>query len=110
MNTFKPHSSHWGAFSGRYQDGKLEIRPHPGDPHPSPLLGNLPAIADSSMRIKRPAVRRGWLEGVAGNAQNRGADDYVEVSWPTAVDLVATELRRVYGDFGPGAVFGGSYG
>jgi biotin/methionine sulfoxide reductase len=110
MNTFKPHSSHWGAFSGRYQDGKLEIRPHPADPHPSPLLGNLPAIADSPVRIRRPAVRRGWLEGAAGNAQNRGADDYVEVSWPTAVDLVATELRRVYGDFGPRAVFGGSYG
>ena len=110
MNTFKPHSSHWGAFSGRYQDGKLEILPHPGDPHPSPLLGNLPAIADSPVRIRRPAVRRGWLEGAAGNAQNRGADDYVEVSWPTAVDLVATELRRVYGDFGPRAVFGGSYG
>ncbi len=110
MNSFKTHSSHWGAFSGRYEDGKLEIRPHPGDPHPSPLLCNLPAIADSPVRIRHPAVRRGWLDGTPGNAQNRGADDYVEVSWPQALDLVATELRRVYRDFGPQAVFGGSYG
>ncbi len=110
MSTFQTHSSHWGAFSGRYEDGKLEIRPHPGDPDPSPLLGNLPAIAHSSARIRRPAVRRGWLERTPGNAQARGADDYVEVGWPEALDLVATELRRVYGDFGPQAVFGGSYG
>jgi hypothetical protein len=48
MNTFKTHSSHWGAFSGRYENGWLEVRPHPGDPHPSPLLGNLPAVANSS--------------------------------------------------------------
>lgn len=110
MNIFKPHSSHWGAFSGRYDDGKLEIRPHPNDPHPSVLLGNLPAVANSAARIRRPAVRRGWLGGSAGNAQNRGADDYVEVGWPQALDLVAAELRRVYGEFGPRAVFGGSYG
>lgn len=110
MNSFKPHSSHWGAFSGRYANGQLEIRPHPDDPHPSPLLGNLSAVADSPMRIKRPAIRRGWLEGEPGHAQKRGADDYVEVSWPEAADIVANELQRVYKDFGPQSVFGGSYG
>jgi len=110
MNAFKPHSSHWGAFSGRMADGRLEIKPHPDDPHPSPLLGNLAAIADSPVRIRRPAVRRGWLEGRPGHAQRRGADDYVEVSWSEAADLVAAELTRVYESFGPSAVFGGSYG
>ncbi len=110
MNSFKPHSSHWGAFSGRYENGRLEIRPHPGDPHPSPLLGNIPAIADGAVRIRRPAIRRGWLEGKAGHVQKRGADDYVEVSWPEALGHVASELQRVYRDFGPQAVFGGSYG
>ncbi|KQQ69852.1 biotin transporter BioY [Rhizobium sp. Leaf321] len=110
MNSFKPHSSHWGAFSGRYEDGRLEIRPHPGDPSPSPLLGNIAAIADSPARIRRPAIRRGWLEGTPGNALKRGIDDYVEVSWPEALAHVSEELRRVYGSFGPGSVFGGSYG
>jgi biotin/methionine sulfoxide reductase len=110
MTTFKPHSSHWGAFSGRYENGELEIRAHPGDPHPSPLLGNLPAVAHSPARLRRPAVRRGWLNRTAGNAQTRGADDYVELDWPEAIDVVAEELQRVYGGFGPQAVFGGSYG
>lgn len=110
MNSFKPHSSHWGAFSGRYQNGQLEIRPHPDDPHPSPLLGNLSAVANSPVRIKRPAIRRGWLEGQPDHALKRGADEYVEVSWQQASELVAKELQRVYRDFGPQAVFGGSYG
>ncbi|MGO7374274.1 molybdopterin-dependent oxidoreductase, partial [Rhizobium ruizarguesonis] len=64
----------------------------------------------SPMRIRRPAIRRGWLEGTPDHAQDRGADDYVEVSWPRAADLVAKELQRVYGNFGTQAVFGGSYG
>ncbi|MGF9564478.1 molybdopterin guanine dinucleotide-containing S/N-oxide reductase [Neorhizobium sp. JUb45] len=110
MNSFQPHSSHWGAFSGRLENGRLEIRSHPGDPHPSPLLGNIPAIADSPVRIRRPAVRRGWLEGKPGHEQMRGADEFVEVSWAEALELVSKELRRVYDVFGPTAVFGGSYG
>ncbi|PYE29965.1 biotin/methionine sulfoxide reductase [Rhizobium sp. PP-WC-1G-195] len=110
MTPFKTHSSHWGAFSGRVQDGALEIRPHAGDPHPSPLLGNLPASAHSPMRIRRPAVRRGWLEHGPGAAAARGADDFVEVEWDEALALVAAELRRVYDTHGPQAVFGGSYG
>jgi hypothetical protein len=89
---------------------QCRVRPHPGDRHPSPLLGNLPAIADSPARIRRPAIRRGWLEGRPGHAHKRGADDYLEVNWPDTEDLVAKELRRVYDDFGPRAVFGGSYG
>jgi len=110
LTAFKPHSSHWGAFSGRYEDGKLEILPHPGDPDPSPLLNNIPAIADSPVRVRRPAIRRGWLEGKADHASQRGVDDYVEVSWEVALDHVASELKRVYRDFGASCVFGGSYG
>ncbi len=110
MNAFKPHSSHWGASSGRCENGRLEIRPHPDDPHPSPLLSNLSAVADSPVRIRRPAIRRGWLEGRQDHAQKRGADEFVEVSWSEASDIVARELDRVYTDFGPAAIFGGSYG
>ncbi|MCM2435450.1 molybdopterin guanine dinucleotide-containing S/N-oxide reductase [Agrobacterium rosae] len=110
MNSFKPHSSHWGAFSGRVVGGRLEIRPHDNDPHPSPLLGNLPAVADSPVRIRCPAIRRGWLEGNSDHAQKRGADEFVEVSWEEAERIVSAELSRVYQTHGPASVFGGSYG
>jgi biotin/methionine sulfoxide reductase len=105
-----PHSAHWGAFSTRRRDAEIEIVPHPRDPAPSPLLGNLPASLTHRARIARPAVRRGWLEHGPGADRQRGRDEFVEVSWEKALDLVAGELRRVYAKHGPRGVFGGSYG
>src|ERR1700719_2556572 len=61
-----PHSSHWGAFSVLVRDGGVEIVPHPRDPNPSALLGNIPAAVSHRARIARPMVRRGWLEGRPG--------------------------------------------
>ena len=104
------HSSHWGAFSVRLRDGGVEIVPHPRDPAPSPLLGNIPASVSHRARIARPMVRRGWLERGPGPDRRRGRDELVQVDWPRALDLVAAELRRVYTDYGPRAVYGGSYG
>jgi biotin/methionine sulfoxide reductase len=105
-----PHSSHWGAFSVLVGDGGIEIVPHPRDPNPSPLLGNIPASVAHRARIARPMVRRGWLEGGPGPDRGRGRDSFVPVEWPRALDLVAAELQRVYAAHGPRAVFGGSYG
>jgi biotin/methionine sulfoxide reductase len=105
-----PHSSHWGAFSVLVRDGGVEIVPHPRDPNPSALLGNIPAAVSHRARIARPMVRRGWLEGGPGADGGRGRDSFVPVEWPRALDLVAAELQRVYAAPGPSAVFGGSYG
>src|SRR5258708_11071821 len=105
-----PHSSHWGAFSVLVRDSGVEIVPHPRDPNPSPLLGNIPASVSHRARIARPMVRRGWLEGGPGADRGRGRDAFVPVDRAQALDLVATELQRVYTAHGPRAVFGGSYG
>jgi biotin/methionine sulfoxide reductase len=106
-----PHSSHWGAFSALlHADRALEVRPHPRDPDPSVLLGNIAASLSHKARIGRPAIRRGWLERGPGPDDHRGRDDFVSVSWDEAFDRLAAELRRVYAAHGPRAVFGGSYG
>src|ERR1700758_1550866 len=105
-----PHSSHWGAFSVLVRDGSVEIVPHPRDPNPSPLLGNIPASVSHRARIARPMVRRGWLDEGPGPDRGRGRNAFVPVDWARALDLVAAELRRVYAAYGPRAVFGGSYG
>src|SRR6516165_4557340 len=97
-----PHSSHWGAFFVRRRAGDIKIVPHPRDPAPSPLLGNIPASVTHRARIARPAVRRGWLQNGPGRDRRRGRDDFVEVSWDKALDLAAGELRRIYAEHGPG--------
>lgn len=104
-------TSHWGAYLARRgADGELEVAPHPADPAPSALLGNVPGTARHETRIARPAVRRGWLEHGPGPSGGRGREEFVEVGWDTALDLVAAELPRVRERHGDRAVFGGSYG
>jgi biotin/methionine sulfoxide reductase len=105
-----PHSSHWGAFSVLVQEREIEIVPHPRDPDPSALLGNIPAAISHEARVARPMIRRGWLERGPGPAERRGCDEFVPLSWPDALDHLGAELRRVYATHGPRAVFGGSYG
>ena len=105
-----PHSSHWGAFSVLVKDRDIEVVPHPRDPAPSPILGNLPAAVSHKARIARPMIRGGWLERGPGTDARRGCDEFVPVSWDEAFDRTGAELRRVYGTHGPRAVFGGSYG
>ena len=105
-----PHSSHWGAFLARIDQGKVLVRPHPDDPDPAPILSNIESAADSGARVAAPAFRRGWLENGPGPARRTGDDAFVEVPWDEALDITAAELDRVYREHGPASVFGGSYG
>jgi biotin/methionine sulfoxide reductase len=105
-----PHSSHWGAFSVLRQDDGIRIVPHPRDPDPASLLGNIPASLNHRARIATPMARRGWLEHGPGPDRRRGREAFVPLSWAQALDLAAAELKRVYGEYGGPSVFGGSYG
>ncbi len=103
---FRPHSSHWGAFTAAWRDGELVVRPHAEDPDPNRILQNFPTALRHEARIARPMIRRGWLEDGPGADPRRGRDEYVAVSWDQALDLVARELART----APERIFGGSYG
>jgi len=55
-------------------------------------------------------VSAGWLDRGPGPDSRRGSEPFVPVSWATAIDRLAHELRRVYDRRGGSAVYGGSYG
>lgn len=109
-------SLHWGAYRPRVVDGRLEaMDPVEWDADPSPIGASIPGAIDSATRIRRPAVRRSFLERFDNhpalrNPHLRGNEAFVEVPWDVALDLVATELKRVKGEHGNRAIFGGSYG
>ncbi|SEG07263.1 biotin/methionine sulfoxide reductase [Saccharopolyspora kobensis] len=108
---WRPSSTHWGAFRATTDaDGTLRVQPHPADPAPSPLLGNLASTVRHRTRVRRPAIRRGWLTGGPGPTSARGHEEFVEVGWDTALDLVAEQLERTRREHGNEAIFGGSYG
>lgn len=109
--SLRPSTSHWGAFSAEIDaEGRLRVSAHPDDPAPSPLLGNLPDTLRHPTRIAAPAIRRGWLDHGPGPDSARGHEEFVEVGWDEALDLVARELRRVRDQHSNEAIFGGSYG
>ncbi len=107
---FLPHTSHWGVFSAAWREGKLEVLPHPGDPDPNRIINNFPDALRHRARIGRPMIRQGWLERGPGADNRRGRDEFVEMEWDAVLDVLSEELRRVRDKYGPGAVFGGSYG
>ncbi|MEU7102691.1 molybdopterin-dependent oxidoreductase [Streptomyces longwoodensis] len=107
-----PVATHWGSFVAVVDSGQLvRIEPPGDDPAPSPIGPGMVTAAEDSARVLRPAVRKGWLDGLPRAGETaRGADAFVEVSWDDALTLVSEELRRVRAQHGDSAVFGGSYG
>ena len=107
-----PSLSHWGAFTAVVKAGRLvACEAFAKDSAPSDILRSMPGMMHSSLRINRPAIRRGWLERRENNDHSaRGSDAYVEVSWDVALKCVAEELHRVRTEHGSESIFGGSYG
>ncbi|WP_084544988.1 molybdopterin-dependent oxidoreductase [Derxia gummosa] len=109
-----PHytAAHWGIQEViRDRAGNPALRPWRDDPDPPAFAMHALAASTGELRVRRPAIRRGWLEHGPGPARGgRGRDGHVEVDWNTALDLVAGELARVRAAHGNEAIFGGSYG
>ena len=107
-----PSLSHWGAFTAVVEGGRVvRCEPFERDPQPSPMLEAIPAMVHSPLRIARPAVRESWLKDRGrSDRRRRGLERFVEVSWDSALGLVAEELARVRAERGAQGIFGGSYG
>ena len=105
--------AHWGAYEVEYDEtGKaIQLHPFAKDPDPSPIGLHMLSDEVERLRVRRPAVRKSWLEhGPGAFPERRGAEPFVEIPWDEALDLVAGELARVKREFGNRAIFGGSYG
>lgn len=103
---------HWGLYEAESNGAnRPHLIPYAHDPDPSPIGLHQFAPELDEVRIRRPAVRKSWLEAGPGAAPaGRGEEPFVEVEWDEALDLVAREVARVRKDFGNEAIFGGSYG
>ncbi|MGV3346622.1 molybdopterin guanine dinucleotide-containing S/N-oxide reductase [Enterobacteriaceae bacterium LUAb1] len=107
-----PHLAHWGAFTAVVEnDVLIRCEPFFADADPSPMLNSIPELVYSDRRIRHPMVRRDWLTRRENSDRTRrGREDFVEVSWETALDLVAEENKRIRDRYGASAIFDGSYG
>ncbi len=104
--------AHWGTYRVEQgSDGSPVLRHWEKDPDPCDIGLHMLAPELDRVRVRRPSVRRSWLERGPGSAPElRGREPFVEVDWNAALDLVAGELARVKAAHGNEAIFGGSYG
>lgn len=65
----------------------------------------------SAERIKYPMKRKNWQPGGGDNSNGelRGIDEWEQISWDEALELVAEELNRIYDENGPRSVYLNSY-
>ncbi|MFU0842677.1 MAG: trimethylamine-N-oxide reductase [Burkholderia sp.] len=104
-------ASRWGIVRAHVQGGKMtHLTPFEFDYAPSPNLNGLCQLPYSPSRIRFPMVRESYLKNGPASRDKRGEDKWVRVSWDKALDLVASEMKRIYGKYGPSAMFGRSYG
>ncbi|HCG69364.1 MAG TPA: hypothetical protein DE147_02845, partial [Gammaproteobacteria bacterium] len=105
------NATQWGVFEVCVDKEKIvEVRGVAQDPEPSPIGQTLVDGIQHSTRIRRPAIRRGWLEAKDRGRSQRGVDEFCDVPWDEALELAAAELKRVAEIHGNTAIFGGSYG
>lgn len=104
--------NHWGAGIASTREGRLvSVSAHPADPDPSRINENIASSLNGKARVRRPAVRKSYLEyGALARQGERGREPFVEVDWDAALDLITGEMTRVRRDHGNGSIFGGSYG
>ena len=62
-------------------------------------------------RLKYPMKRKNWQPGGDSiNGHLRGEDEWERISWDEALDMVASEMRRIYDAYGPRSVLLASFG
>ena len=105
-------SAHWGIRTAETAaDGQIRLMPWPGDPDPNVIGLDQIENGVQAIRVRRPAVRKSWLDGGPGSRPElRGRDPFVEIGWDEALDLAAAEIDRISKTYGNGSIFGGSYG
>lgn len=58
-------------------------------------------------RLKYPMKRAHWAPG-GGDKSLRGKDEWVRISWDEALDIVASEIKRINEKYGPGSIMWGT--
>ena len=56
-------------------------------------------------RVRYPMMRVGWAPGGKSSTANRGAGQFVRITWDQAYTYVAQEFQRIYNTYGPSAAY-----
>ena len=107
----KMTATHWGIIKAYVEAGRLtRVEPFAKDAwSPSPVIQAFADRVYTPDRVKYPMVREGFLKnGAKSDTSERGKGKFVRVSWDKAIELVASEIKRVKEKYGNEAIHTGS--
>ena len=112
MPTYRT-ATQWGVYTVEVVNGRIRnVASIAEDPAPSALGEALRDGVQHDTRIRRPAIRKRWLESSFNyrDTAHRGCDEFVDVPWDEALEIASAELSHVIEQHGNTSIFGGSYG
>ena len=81
-----------------------------GDKFPNTMNYGLPDNIQNENRVLYPMVRKSYLKAKgAAKSELRGKEEFVRVSWDTALDLAAKALKENFDKYGAEAIYGECY-
>jgi len=107
-----PTSMQWGDYLLEVEDEKIvAVHEYPEEKAPSEIGKSILDLQSHSCRITQPMVRKSYLEGGPGTANEaRGREEFVAVPWEQAIELAGDALESVREQYGNEAIYAGSYG
>ncbi len=112
MKNQKFTAAHWGTYKvTNNSQTNFKLTHFEQDEDPSPIGKGIESAINSRSRIIRPAIRKGWLESTSKKPDSkRGIDEFIEVSWEDAFEIVGNEIKRIISVYGNESIYAGSYG
>lgn len=104
-------SGRFGPFYANINSSQIvSVTPFEGDKFPNTMNNCVPDRIQNESRVLYPCVRKSYLEKKGPNKNDkRGSDEFVRVSWDTALDLAAKALKDNFDKYGPEAIYGECY-
>ncbi|WP_294961325.1 molybdopterin-dependent oxidoreductase [Sulfurimonas sp.] len=105
-----PHASHFGPFFAHVREGKIvDITPQlDSDANPTAMMKGITDRVMTDSRVKYPCVRKSYLEG-KDRGDLRGKEEFVRVSWDTALDLATKAIKKAQKKNGNKAIYNSCY-
>ncbi len=101
----RPLHYDWKYKPEEFNPWTMETRGHVFKPSMKSLIAPFSLAykkrAMSPNRILYPLKRADWDPNGERNTQNRGKSGYVRISWDEALDIIASEIKRVNKKYGP---------
>jgi anaerobic selenocysteine-containing dehydrogenase len=110
----RPLHYDWQYDKKEFNPWKIEVRGQAFDPGMKRLIPPFELAYKkrvySPNRILYPLKRVDWNPDGDRNVEKRGKSGYVRISWDEVVEIIASELKRIKGKYGPEAVLSQSDG